>query len=49
MNIKIGQILMIQSDEMLPADIVVIKSSLENGMCFLETSSLDGEKTLKPK
>lgn len=26
-----------------------MSSSLENGVCFLETSSLDGEKNLKPK
>lgn len=34
---------------MFPADLVVLGSSFENGVCYIETSSLDGEKNLKPK
>lgn len=34
---------------MIPADILVIKSSDENGLCYLETTNLDGESALKPR
>lgn len=34
---------------MFPADLIVIGSSYESGVCYIETSSLDGEKNLKPK
>jgi phospholipid-transporting ATPase len=34
---------------MFPADLIVFSTSLEGGLCFIETSSLDGEKNLKPK
>jgi magnesium-transporting ATPase (P-type) len=34
---------------MVPADILVLKSSASNGFCYLQTSSLDGETGLKPR
>ena len=34
---------------MFAADLVVLGSSIESGACYIETSSLDGEKNLKPK
>lgn len=34
---------------MIPADILVMKSSAANGFCYLQTSSLDGETGLKPR
>jgi phospholipid-transporting ATPase len=34
---------------MFPADILVLGSAYESGVCYIETSSLDGEKNLKPK
>lgn len=34
---------------MIPADLLVIKSSSENGFCYLQTTNLDGESGLKPK
>ncbi len=34
---------------MIPADILVIKTSDENGICYLETTNLDGESALKPR
>lgn len=44
-----GDIVKILEGETFPADLIVIKSSAEDGSCFIETSSLDGEKNLKPK
>ena len=36
-------------DEAFPCDLLLLESALANGQCFIETSSLDGEKNLKPK
>lgn len=36
-------------DERIPADLVLISTSSENGVAYLETSTLDGEKHLKPR
>ena len=34
---------------MIPSDILIIKSSDDNGLCYLETTNLDGESALKPR
>ncbi len=33
----------------IPADLMLIESNLPDGICYKETGSLDGEKTLKIK
>ena len=38
-----------KKSETFPADIILLSSSLEDGVCYIETSSLDGEKNLKAK
>lgn len=48
-DIEIGTILKITKDETLPADILIFKSSSENGFSYLETTNLDGESGLKPR
>lgn len=40
---------MVEENESFPADLIVLGSSLASGVCYIETSSLDGEKNLKPK
>ena len=35
-NVRVGNLIMIESDEMIPADIVLISSSNYKGNCFLE-------------
>ena len=47
--IKIGNIIKVKKDEMIPADLLIIKTSLSNGFCYMQTSNLDGETTLKPR
>jgi magnesium-transporting ATPase (P-type) len=39
----------IKNDENIPADIIVLATALENGLFYIQTSSLDGEKGLKTK
>lgn len=48
-NIKVGDIVKIQSYEEVPSDILFLKSSIPTGMCFLDTMNLDGETNLKEK
>lgn len=48
-DVKVGDIILIEQNEMFPADLLVLGSAYESGVCYIETSSLDGEKNLKPK
>ena len=48
-NLEIGEIVIVEQDEIFPADLVLLDSPLPEGICFIETGSLDGEKTLKQK
>lgn len=43
-----GDILFIPEDIMFPSDLILIESS-NDGACFIQTSSLDGEKNLKKR
>ena len=38
-----------ESDDFIPADVVLIASSEPEGLCYIETSNLDGETNLKIK
>ena len=48
-TLKSGEIVLIYENEPIPADLVLIDSGMGDGQCYVETSSLDGEKTLKLK
>ena len=48
-NIKVGNIIKIYKDDLIPADVLIIKSSLKNGLCYMQTANLDGENALKPR
>ena len=39
----------IQENEIVPADILILKTSDPKGICFIETKNLDGETNLKQK
>ncbi|CAB9516675.1 Phospholipid-transporting ATPase [Seminavis robusta] len=47
MDILQGQIIVVKNREMVPADMILIASSSENGSSYIETSSIDGETNLK--
>ena len=48
-NLKSGEIILIYENEHIPADLVLLDSGIGDGKCYVETSSLDGEKNLKLK
>lgn len=48
-DIKVGDIVKVNNKEFFPADLLLIHTSNDNELCYIQTSSLDGEKNLKPK
>ncbi|KAM3163291.1 Phospholipid-transporting ATPase [Lachancea thermotolerans] len=48
-NISVGDIIKVKSEEPVPADMIVISSSEPEGLCYIETANLDGETNLKIK
>jgi phospholipid-transporting ATPase len=45
----VGDIIKVNEDEMIPADIVILHTSDPKGCCYVETKNLDGETNLKMK
>ena len=48
-NIKVGNIVRVGKEETIPADLLIIKTSLKTGFCYMQTANLDGETALKPR
>eukprot|EP00002_Diphylleia_rotans_P013474 TRINITY_DN2635_c0_g3_i2.p1 TRINITY_DN2635_c0_g3~~TRINITY_DN2635_c0_g3_i2.p1 ORF type:complete len:1173 (-),score=203.43 TRINITY_DN2635_c0_g3_i2:256-3774(-) len=46
-ELDVGHIIRVMNGEPLPADIVIVKTSLPDSVCYIETSNLDGETNLK--
>ena len=49
LNVKVGDIIRVQSEEPFPADLILMASSEPEGLCYIETANLDGETNLKIK
>ena len=48
-KLRMGEIVRVKKDGVFPSDLMLIDSNLQDGVCFIETGTLDGEKTLKIK
>ena len=48
-KLNMGELVLVKQDDTFPADLILIDSELNDGICFIETGTLDGEKTLKQK
>ncbi|RAL59529.1 hypothetical protein DID88_006523 [Monilinia fructigena] len=48
-NVSVGDIVRVESEESFPADIILLASSEPEGLCYIETANLDGETNLKIK
>ncbi|XP_022956668.1 putative phospholipid-transporting ATPase 9 isoform X1 [Cucurbita moschata] len=48
-NLMVGDIVKVEKDGFFPADIVLLSSSYEDAICYVETMNLDGETNLKLK
>ncbi|KAF3480417.1 phospholipid-transporting ATPase 1 [Arthroderma uncinatum] len=48
-NVAVGDIIRVESEEPFPADLVLLASSEPEALCYIETANLDGETNLKIK
>ncbi|KAL9642784.1 hypothetical protein ABK040_009859 [Willaertia magna] len=48
-NIRLGMIVRVNRDQEIPADLLILSTSREDNIAFVETANLDGETNLKTK
>ncbi|KAG0465417.1 hypothetical protein HPP92_019581 [Vanilla planifolia] len=48
-KIRVGDVVKVEKDQFFPADLMLLSSSYEDGICYVETMNLDGETNLKVK
>jgi phospholipid-transporting ATPase len=41
-GIRVGDVIRLESDDFIPADVILLSSSEPEGFCYIETSNLDG-------
>lgn len=48
-DLNVGDVVLVEEMDVFPADLILIATDKDSGLCYIETSSLDGEKNLKAK
>ncbi|EFJ18058.1 hypothetical protein SELMODRAFT_113552 [Selaginella moellendorffii] len=48
-RVCVGEVVKVTQDSFFPADLLLLSSSFPDGICYVETSNLDGETNLKVK
>ncbi len=46
-DVRVGQVLRVDDEELFPADLLCLYSALPDNACFIKTTNLDGESNLK--
>ena len=48
-KVVVGDFIKLSSDEVIPADLLLLNTSDDNSICHIETANLDGETNLKQR